>query len=63
MARKINGALGGPFVAPWEVDELPEDWIDAVLGLTDRLPKMQQGRRQVEKKLEELRKRHPNYKH
>ena len=63
LARKVNLALGGSFVTPWDVAELPDDWISAVLGFTDRLPTMKKGRSEVEKKLEEIRQRHPHYKH
>lgn len=62
LAKKVNTALGGAFVSPWEVEELPDSWLEAVQGLTDRLPGMQKGRKIVEKKLEEMRKRHPQYK-
>lgn len=62
LARKINTALGGAILSPWDVEELPDGWLDAVKALTDQLPEIRRGRRQVEKKLEEIRKRHPNYK-
>ena len=29
LARMINIACGGPIVAPWEVNQLPDEWIDA----------------------------------
>ena len=29
LARMINGVCAAPIVAPWEVDELPDEWIDA----------------------------------
>lgn len=38
LARQVNMALGGAFVGPWEVKDLPADFIDAVMGVTHRLP-------------------------
>ena len=29
LARTINLASGGAVIAPWEVDQLPETWLDA----------------------------------
>jgi hypothetical protein len=47
MAQRINQASGGAFVAPWEVDQLPDEWIDAASALVDDLPGMMQSRQQV----------------
>jgi len=37
-AQKINQVVGGAAVMPWEVDELPEEWIDLFNGMVDELP-------------------------
>jgi hypothetical protein len=29
LARMINQASGGAVIAPWEVENLPDDWLDA----------------------------------
>ncbi|MBS4061462.1 MAG: hypothetical protein KG029_13770 [Bacteroidetes bacterium] len=29
LARMINRQCGGAVVAPWDVDDLPNDWLDA----------------------------------
>ena len=29
LARMINSVCGAPIVAPWEVNDLPDEWIDA----------------------------------
>ena len=29
LARMVNKQCGGAVVAPWEVDALPNDWLDA----------------------------------
>jgi len=33
LAKRINALLGGMVVSPWNVGELPQEWIDAVLIL------------------------------
>lgn len=48
LAKKINGAAGGVVVAPWEVDGLPEEWIDGARVLAEVVPGVQAGRQQVE---------------
>jgi hypothetical protein len=37
-AQKINQVIGGAAVMPWEVDELPEEWLDLFTGMVDELP-------------------------
>jgi len=61
MARKINQALGGAFVAPWEVDSLDEGTLDAIRGLVEDLPGYQAGMKQVDAVLAHWRKSHPSY--
>jgi hypothetical protein len=58
LAKQINLAAGGTVVAPWEVGELPEEWIEAARGLTLTLPEMRAGKEQVEDHLAHWRKRH-----
>jgi len=41
-AQKINQVVGGAAVMPWEVDELPEEWIDLFNGMVDELPAVTQ---------------------
>lgn len=56
QARQINQALGGAFVGPWDVDELPDEWLDAFRGLAVDLPGMREGKAKVEERLVEWRK-------
>lgn len=51
IAQMINRAAGGAVVAPWEVDQLAEEWIDAARALTEELPEMRAGRAQVDEYL------------
>ena len=34
MAANINKACGGAVIAPWNVAELPDEWIEACLAAT-----------------------------
>ena len=36
-ARMINSVCNAPIVAPWEVDELPDEWIDACMAYAEAL--------------------------
>lgn len=47
IARRINSVLGGAFVAPWEVQELPEDITSAILSL-EHVNDYREGLNQVE---------------
>lgn len=58
LAQRINQAAGGAVVAPWEVDDLPDEWIDAAKGLTDELPEMAAGAQAVEDHLKKWREEH-----
>lgn len=58
LARQINTELGGAFVAPWDVYELPGEWLDAITGMSVSLPKMAAGKEQVEDYLAKWRQKH-----
>ena len=61
MARKINQVLGGPFVGPWEIEELPGDWLDAIIGMETTVPRLAAGKAQVESAIERWRNSLPQY--
>jgi hypothetical protein len=46
-AKQINQACGAQ-IAPWEVDEIPEEWLDAAEALMTDLPQMARGYQQIE---------------
>ncbi len=56
LARMINQQLGGALVGPWDVEDLPEEWLDVFRGLSRDLPAMRAGKAQVAKTVEELKK-------
>ena len=33
LAQRINTRCGGAVVAPWDVDKLSDDWLDALIGI------------------------------
>lgn len=47
LAQKVNRLMGGAVVAPWEIDQLPEGAVDAVLAL-EQMAAYRQGMSQVE---------------
>lgn len=57
-AKHFNLACGGAVVAPWEVDQLPEEWLDAAEALISDVPSMQVGSRKVEDYLAKWRAEH-----
>lgn len=61
LARRLNLALGGPFVAPWDVPELDDTTIEVALSMNERLPGMQRGRAKVEALFAAFRAKHETY--
>ncbi len=56
LARIINREMGGALVGPWDVGELPEEWLDVFRGLSRELPAMRAGRAEVAKTVAEMKK-------
>lgn len=59
-ARKINSVLGGAAVMPWEVNEWPKEWIDAICSLVDDLPGMEEMERARQKYMTDWQARRKN---
>lgn len=57
LAQRINRLCGGAVIAPWEIEELPYTWLDALTGMTDELPKMKESRAEVQRVIAELKKK------
>lgn len=57
LAQRINRVSGGAVIAPWEVDQLPETWLDAFVALTDDLPEIRAARAEAARTVEEVKKR------
>lgn len=58
LAQLINKTLGGPFVAPWEVDDLTPDILEPILALATQLPTMQTGLQTIEARKQAIRAEH-----
>lgn len=61
IARIINTAHGGTVVGAWEVDLLPDEYVDACRALTLGFPGIQKGMERVEEIMQEHRRNHPQY--
>lgn len=59
-AKLINLMSGGTVIAPWEVDQLDEEWLNVFFGLLD-LPKRRESYQAFERRLIQRRNEHPNY--
>jgi len=61
LSKVINTQAGGPVIAPWEVEQLPEEWLELALKMATDLPEMQKARQKAQKYFEKYRKEHPSY--
>lgn len=61
-ARRINQTVGGLLVAPWELDELPDEWLDAFMGMGSDLASFREGKAKVEDIFSKWRNAHKDYK-
>ena len=52
---------GGAVIGAWEVDMLPDTWIDAMTTSQSRLPRMRKALDEIEKIKAGIRARHPSY--
>jgi len=57
MARQINQILGGAVIAPWEIDQMPDEIIDAVLAVNG-MREVSEGLGKVENIFAEWRSKH-----
>ena len=60
-ARKFNLMLGGALIAPWQLADIPDEWLMATTMLTDGLPKMRAGFSEIEMLKAKIRSQHPTY--
>lgn len=59
MTRRINQILGGAFIAPWELDQMPDELLDAILAI-DTIGEVKSGLETVESVFAEWRNRYAN---
>lgn len=46
LAASINRAAGGAIVAPWEVRQIPDEWLEACNAATHELERWQKMKRE-----------------
>ena len=61
LAQHVNIAAGGTVIAPWEVQQLPLEWLDGAQAITTRLPEACKANTLIEQKLASWRANHPAY--
>ena len=61
LARKVNIALGGAVVGPWDIDRLDDVTLDAIAAMVDDLPGMQKSLRLIDDAFSKMRQEHPTY--
>jgi len=60
-ARAVNMAHGGTVISAWEVDNLPDEFVDACTAIVNDLPGMKKGTRKIEEYMAKVRAEHPQY--
>jgi len=48
-------------ISAWEVDDLPDEFVDACDALVNDLPNMKRGTAKIEAYMEKVRAEHPQY--
>lgn len=61
LARKVNAALGGALVAPWELQDMDEATLQMLIAYVDDLPVMTAGWSKVQAIRSSWRSKHPTY--
>ena len=60
-ARAVNLAHGGTVVSAWDVDDLPDEFIDACEALVNDLPNIKKGTAKVDAYMAKRRAEHLQY--
>ena len=59
-AGLINRICQGVVIAPWEVEQLDEEWLDIFYGLAD-VNRWKRSAEQFDERLKKVRSQHPTY--
>ena len=60
-ARAVNQAHGGTVISAWEVDDLPDEFVDACTAMVNDLPNMKKGVAKIDAYMAMVRAEHPQY--
>jgi hypothetical protein len=61
LAQHINAASGGTVIAPWQVPELPLEWIEGAQAITSRIEPAKKANQVIDGKMAAWRNSHPAY--
>ena len=50
-------------ISAWDVDDLPDEFVDACDALVNDLPNIKKGTRKIDEYMAKVRAEHPQYKH
>lgn len=65
LAQHLNSICGGNVVAPWQIGQVPERYLEAALGLSklqSRKKRLEQNRASLDRTFKIWRSQHPSYK-
>ena len=60
LAMQINASHGGGVISVWEVDDLPQDWVDFFVGMT-HMPRIVERQRKIDQAFKKFEDEHPQY--
>jgi len=58
LAKVINQASGGAVIAPWQVGQLPDTWVDLFQAMIGELPNTQTAIAKIENRKAQIRAEH-----
>ncbi len=61
LANITNRLHGGPVIGAWEIDQLPDDWLDAMVLTGTKLQTFQRSFQRLEAYKAAWRGKHPTY--
>jgi hypothetical protein len=61
LARMVNAVLGGAAVGPWDIADLDDNSLDAILAFVYDVPGAQAAMAEIEAEKARIRAEHPTY--
>ena len=61
LAKLINQSHGGAVVSVWDMDDLPQDWVDFFIGMNNDLSKIQARQDKIAQGFKDFEANHPQY--
>jgi hypothetical protein len=61
LAKLINFASGGAVIRPWEVDQLPQEWLDTFMMMLIDMPKVKTAAQEIKTIVDDIKRNHPTY--